>query len=282
MEIKVADQRALVIEASLGFAEAQKKAWTKKLDAFGTINKVASFLTKPKNEDFELAYKEFRFQPFWHVAARARYVYDRNSNYQVSVGGTEVCTVTLEGNDFEVTNGHIHVSVVEHCRQESEEDVLIDGMTGERNKELTKYLKLSAKDVPTEQLQESLPKDAIVVPPQARVSGIVREMLSRMIQGIQADKIFEEHAEISCVDLYYHPVYAFQYNWKAKGKEAILELDGATGEVRSGARTFKEYIGKVIDRDFLFDLGADAAGMLIPGGSIAVKVAKKYIENKSK
>ena len=30
------------------------------------------------------------------------------------------------------------------------------------------------------------------------------------------------------------------------------------------------------------DIGADAAGMLIPGGSIAVKVAKKYIEHKAK
>jgi hypothetical protein len=39
-------------------------------------------------------------------------------------------------------------------------------------------------------------------------------------------------------------------------------------------------MGKVLDTGFLFDLGADAAGMLIPGGSIAVKVAKKYFDSK--
>jgi hypothetical protein len=33
-------------------------------------------------------------------------------------------------------------------------------------------------------------------------------------------------------------------------------------------------------RILLFDLGADAAGLLILGGSIAVKVAKKYIDNR--
>ena len=50
--------------------------------------------------------------------------------------------------------------------------------------------------------------------------------------------------------------------------------------MRAGSRIFKEYLGKVLDPDFLFDLGADAAGMFIPGGSIAVKVAKKYIDSK--
>jgi tRNA nucleotidyltransferase/poly(A) polymerase len=38
----------------------------------------------------------------------------------------------------------------------------------------------------------------------------------------------------------------------------------------TGNRTFNEYLGKVLDINFLFDVGADAAGILIPGGSIAV------------
>jgi hypothetical protein len=37
-----------------------------------------------------------------------------------------------------------------------------------------------------------------------------------------------------------------------------------------------------LDRDFLFDIGADAAGMFIPGGSIAVKAAKKVIDAKKR
>ena len=41
-------------------------------------------------------------------------------------------------------------------------------------------------------------------------------------------------------------------------------------------------LGKALDPDFLFDIGADAAGVLIPGGSIAVKVARKYIASKKK
>jgi hypothetical protein len=37
----------------------------------------------------------------------------------------------------------------------------------------------------------------------------------------------------------------------------------------------------MVTRDALFDLGADAAGMLIPGGSIAVKVAKVALDKRS-
>jgi hypothetical protein len=35
-----------------------------------------------------------------------------------------------------------------------------------------------------------------------------------------------------------------------------------------------------LDKNSLFDLGAGAAGLLIPGGSIAVKVARKVIDRK--
>ncbi len=281
MEINVADQRILVFTPHLSFTEAKQKAWEKKLISFDAISKVAGFLSRPKDEDFELLYEEQRFEPFWHVIASARYVYDRNAGYQVTSSGPEVRSVTLHNTKYEVTNGHIHVSVTEHCVQEEQDEVIVDGVTGKSNPDLAEYLSRSP-DVVKGELEKAVPKGSILVPPQARVSAIMRDALSKMIKGIQADKILEEHVEVKCVDLYYHPVYAFQYKWKSKAKEAIVEVDGLTGAVRAGNRTFSEYLGKVLSRDFLFDVGADAAGMFIPGGSIAVKVAKRYMDTKKK
>jgi len=282
MEFKIASERVLICKEQFTLKEAEAKAWSKKLEAFGTLDKFTSFLSRPKEEDFELIYQEHRYQPFWHVASKAHYVYDRDSHYQFEVTGHEVGTVTLEGKNFPVTNGHLHVPVIEHCQEDLAEELLMDGVSGEKKPSLKEYLNKAVIEVKGKDIKKSLKKDDIVVPPQTRISAIMREMLAHMIQGIQADKIFEEQVEVTYVDLYYRPIYAFQYRWKSKNKEAILEFDGITGATQTGSRTFNEYLGKVLDIDFLFDLGADAAGIFLPGGSIAVKVAKKYLDKKTK
>lgn len=281
MEIQVADQRIFLFRDNVSHADAEKKAWERKVSAFGAISQVTSFLSKPKDEDFELVYSEHRYQPFWHVAAKAKYVYDRKAQYQIPAHDNVVTKVTFDSADFEITNGHFHMWVIEHCNQEEIDEVFVEGATGKENSTLKEYFAKSAQVV-TGSLEKFIPKGSIIVPPQSRVSAIMRDSLSKMIKGIQADTILEEHVEVTRVDLYYHPIYAFQYMWKSKNKDAIVEVDSVSGAVTTGSRIFSEYIGKVLDPNFLFDVGADAAGLFIPGGSIAVKVAKKYIDTKHK
>lgn len=281
MEIHVAGERILLFKDQLTTDAAQTKAWEKKISSFGAISSVTGFFSKPNDSDFELTYQEHRYQPFWHVVAKAKYIYDRKAEYQIDVKHPEVKAFTFESTRFEATNNHVHMSVMEHCIQEEHDEVFVDGVTGKNKPELSHYLSLSPKEVSGD-LTKFTPKGSILVPPQSRVSAIMRDALSKMIKGIQADTILEEHVEVTCVDLYYHPIFAFQYKWKSKNKDAIVEVDALTGAVSTGNRTFNEYLGKVLDPIFLFDVGADAAGMLIPGGSIAVKVAKKYIDAKKK
>jgi hypothetical protein len=280
MDFHIATQKILLLQEQITAEDAQKKSFAKKMDAFGTLNMMASFLSKPKDDDFELVYQEHRYQPFWHILSRAHYVYDRENNYQFEVKGREVKKVTIEGKDFEVQNSHLHIPVTEHCEESPEEEVFIEGISGDKRGDLQNYLKFAVKEAQGENIQENVAKEDIIVPPKARVSAIMREMLSKMIQGIQADKIFEEKIEVACMDLYYRPVYAFQYRWKSKNKEGIIEVDAINGNTNAGSKTFKEFMGKALDRDFLFDVGADALGIFVPGGSIAVKVAKKYIDGK--
>lgn len=259
------------------FEEAKAKAWSKRVDAFGTMNKVMGILSRPNESDFELTYSEQRLQPFWHVIATSKYVYDRSSTYQVPPKGPEVTRVTLLNTEYEVSNGALSLSVIEHCNEEGRSEVLVDGVTGKETPELKNYLNLSPVLVEGE-ITSVVGADVIVVPPQARVSGLMRQTLAKMIKGIEADTILEESVEVPCIDLYYHPVYAFKYKWISKNKEGILEFDALTGTIRTGTRIFSEYLGKIPNKDFLFDLGGDVAGMLVPGGSIAVKMAKHIMD----
>ena len=280
MQIQVADQRILLLKDKISPEIAKTTAWQKKTSAFGTLSKVTSFLSKPKDEEFTVTYSEHRYEPFWHVVAKARYEYTRASSYYVPVNGKEVKSVTLQDTKYDVTNGKINIPVLEYCLQEELEDKIIDGLTSVPAPQLRTHLSLTAHEIQG-QLKDHVDAADILVPPQARISAIMRDSLAGMIKGIQADTILDERVEVTHVDLYYRPIYAYKFSWISKQKEAILEVDGLTGDCTTGNRIFSEYIGKVLNQDFLFDVGADAAGLIIPGGSIMVKAAKRYIDAKN-
>jgi hypothetical protein len=48
--------------------------------------------------------------------------------------------------------------------------------------------------------------------------------------------------------------------------------------VRTGGKTWGDQFKELISSDLLFDVTADAAGMLLPGGSIAVRFVKAVVE----
>ena len=209
MQIEVANQRMLLLRDRLSLEEATDKAWQKKVSAFDTLSKMTSFLSKPRDEDFKLVYSEHRYEPFWHVVASARYEYTRTNNYQVSTSGQEVKAVTLHDNRYEVLNGHIHLPVLEYCLQEEREESLIDGVSGKNSPQLLQYVAMGPLEI-TGQLRDEVGAEAILIPPQVRISAIMRDSLSHMITGIQADTIIAEQVAVSRVDLYYRPTYAFK------------------------------------------------------------------------
>jgi hypothetical protein len=280
MEIQTAKERIVVLEDQVSLEDARTHASKKRMAAFGTINQVTSLFSAPKDDEFEETYFEHRYEPFWYVKAHAKYVFDRTASYSVPVSDKTVRKVTFRDATYDVdTLMCFSIPVMEHCVLEESTSLHIDAVTGKEQLGYMVYDGSASKVVKTT-IEATVTKGSIIVPPTTRVSGIVRETLAKLIKGIQADTISEEQVTVDVIDLYYHPVYAFEYKWKTKGKTGIVQVDASTGNVTTGQRTFAEFLGKRIDTNFLFDVGADAAGIFIPGGSIAVKVAKKYIDSR--
>jgi hypothetical protein len=282
MQTTIADQRILIFKDQISLEYAKATAWSKKVDAFGNIQKLTNFLSRPKDEEFEITYSEHRYQPIWHIKGAFKYDYERKTNYDVPVGGPEVKTVMIEGKEYSAIKQKIVLEGLDHCIEEEQLEVMVDGISGVKQSALTRYLSYIASITDKAELDQLSADNIIIVPPQARVSALVNEILASAVKVIHADKVYEERIDISNVDLYYRPVYAFQIDWKTKQKQMVVEVDGLSSEVTFGNKTFQEYLGKQVDMNFLFDLGADAAGMILPGGSIAVKLAKKYIESQKK
>ena len=106
--------------------------------------------------------------------------------------------------------------------------------------------------------------------------------MTEVIKPVQAQVIHEEQVDVETIDLYFRPVYAFEYEWAAKSKRVVIEYDALTNDTRTGGKKWRDQIKGVLTRDLLFDVTADAVGMIVPGGSIAIKLVKAVVDRGKK
>ncbi len=275
MNVELAEERILVLADRFSVEHAEGRAWTKRTDAFGAFAKIGGLINKPKDEQFEVVYRERRLQPFWRLTAHTDYTYERNRDHKLKVGG-EVQSVTLFGQTIQAANKEATVSLVETCHEETRREWFYDGLSKSAQPGLKSYLAFDSKPVTPEELNEQAKGGSVVVPPEAKSSSLTREVLSQVMPKIEADKILEETVQIDAIELYYRPVYAFRYRWQ--GKEAVVEFDAVTGDTRTGGSTFETYVGKFIDPKFLLDAGVEAANLFVPGANLARIIVTKGLK----
>ena len=275
MNVELAEERVLVLPDPSTMEAAETRAWAKRVDAFGAIARMSGLLGKPKDDEFELVYKERRLQPFWRLAATATYAYERSRAYTVKVAG-EVQSVAIAGETKTISAGAFSISGMESCREDTHRDFYYDGLSKEVRAELAAYVKYDGKVVTHDELVEIAKTGTIVVPPEARSSMIIREVVAAMLSKIDADRVLEETVRIESVDLYYRPVYAFRY--RRQGKEAVVEYDALTGVARPGGATFETYLGKILEPKFLFDMTVETANIFFPGATLARVIVNKSLE----
>ena len=279
MNVELAEERILLLPDKLGAPQAEARSAAKRTEAFGAFARLGGLLQKPKDEDFEVIYRELRLQPFWRISASTTYVYERVKQHKVKVGA-EVQSVTLGAQNFPVVHREATVPVTECCRESSQKDWLFDGITKKYDSTLKTYAGIETATVTADELNEQAKAGAVGVPPEARASMLTREVISRSIRKIEADRIIEETMRVDAIDLVYRPVYAMRYRWQQK--EAVVEVDAVTGETRVGGTTFEGYVGKLVDRDFLLDAGVEAANMFIPGVNLAKIIVTKGMQKLAK
>ena len=272
MDVTIAEQKAFVFADQLSDQTVRERAIEKKLDAFGTV---AKFLQRPKPEEIQLTYSEKRYEAFWYVAAKATYIYDRSQRYRVPLPDAAVKKITIAGTVYEPQKERdsrvLVLSGVEHCEDITERQVYLDAVSGEK-RDLSAYLKFASTVIPD--LREFKPEHALIVEPQVRIAQVVRELVQSLMKSFQADTMLDDRVEISQVGLYFHPIYAFEYHWVPKDKKQVIEFDGLTGVMRTEGKAIQHGLKNFIDNDLLFDLSSEAVNLVVPGGAIAIKLAR--------
>ena len=278
MDISLGESRILALEPRLGRDDALHRAEEKKTGALGSG--IGGLLSRPKPEDVVLAATQHRIEPFWHVVCTAHYKYDRSRTYTVPASAPDVRGVTVLGEDYGVvasgkSPASFAMPVLEHCTEDLREEVWIDGLTAQAMGSGAALMAGPSTEVAD---PAALSADGtMVVTPDHRASAIVRQLLAKLMVPLQADQIFEEQLGVPSLELVYRPIWAFEFELPAKGRRGVVEVDGLTGETKT-ATSLKLQIKGHISRDAMFDIGADTIGMIVPGGNIALKLARAAID----
>jgi hypothetical protein len=277
MDISLADEQAYHIISQVAVEVARDRVEQKKTNLVAGM--VGALFSRPKPEEIQLIGLENRLEPFWHIVISARTVYDRNHAYTVNLSGAEIQRVTLLGQEFAIDPKvkAFTLNGVEHCLEEQRAGRIFDALSGEKT-DLNKHLAAAKTEIAD--VAAFAPEGVLVVPPQVRATAVVRQVMAEVVKPVQAQVIHEERVDVEKIELNFRPVYAFEYDWAAKGKRTVVEFDAVTGDMRTGGKRLSDQIKNMLTRDLLFDVTADAVGMFVPGGSIAVKIVKAVVDRK--
>jgi len=271
MDIRLADERILLLPDTLTPEMAEAAAATRRIDAFGTFAKMAGLLSKPKSDEIELVYRERRLQPYWVLTCTRICAYERTRQHVLKLP-PEVRQITVVGEVYDVQAQQTAIQVMESCREETRRDAVFDALSGDAAPDIPATARTASTQV-SEDALSALADSTVLVPPKAKAAVVVRDLLNSLSNKIDADRLIEEAVNFEAIDLYYRPVYAFRY--RRQGKEAVVEVDGVTGEVRLGGATFEAYLGKVLEPRFLLEVGAETINLFVPGATLVkVLVAK--------
>lgn len=273
MEIEIAEQGAFVFEPSITAEEARGRAGAHKAAAFGTLSRLFS---RPKPEDVTITDQGVWYLPLWHAKGQIRFVYDRRESYKVPVKTRHVTGVSVGERNLTVSAGAIEVPVVEHCERDEQKELWLDALSNQPMN-AQPYLKAVAIAV---NLQDFAPQDAKIVAPSVRASAVIRALLGDDIRPADADEIKEERVKVECIDLYLRPTFNFKFEWAAKSKSAEVAVDALTGELQTQPAAAMAAVAKLLKPETLFDLGAETLNVIVPGGAIALKVAKALAEKR--
>lgn len=278
MEIALADERLFLLEEQMTFDEIRQRAADKRTTAFS--GGIGGLLQRPKNEEVNLVASKRRLEPFWHIVGHSRYEYERTRQYSVPASGPEVRKVTVLGTDYDIANGApaFQMPVLEHCLEEFRREIFVDGMTGQPVADGAQVIGGRRSEV--HDVAELSANDTVVIPPEQRASFVVRGVVQELMKPIQADRLLQEELILETADLYYRPIWSFEYKWAPKDKTGFIEIDGVTGQIRQTNQLLPQIKGMVTNKEVWFDIGADTVELLVPGGGIAMKVARAVTDRK--
>jgi len=276
-KIRVESEKLLLLQDSLGWDKARQLAQDHKVKAFGGI---MSLLMKPKPGEIEVIYEERRYEAFWHIVGTAFFEYKRRNKYKVAVEKIVQDLEVLSKNFVvEKETGTFTLESIEHCKEDYREEMMIEAKS-DQAKDFKKYLHYPHDKI--ESTEELIKDGTQVVYMETRANTLVRKVLGNLVKPIKADEILREEITINNLNLFFFPIYTFEFFWKAKNKKVTVSFDGVTTEINMHASKISDTLKESFNSNDLFEFSKEIAANIIPGGGLAMMMGRKVFEISSK
>jgi hypothetical protein len=262
----IADPRCFVLLPVLDKSQAYTQAGEHKGRVFTFDPKqVLRTLGRKRAPGIEAELLERRLVPFWHVRCRSHFDYTRMKDYTIAANDRDAVSITIQGNDHQGnpiemiyrvdqtgrSGGQVKLTGIERCITERNAEQWIDSYTRTEDwvaKQLEEHQKImrestKLKPRPVSDLGEfganlridgeQLFRDdvkTIVVPPLETADNVVRRALQQVMVSIEAATIYDWALEVMTIDLYFRPLYVFQFERRDESGSTnglkLEELDG--------------------------------------------------------
>lgn len=241
----------------------------------GSIGFFSRLIYRPKPEEIQLIFCEQRLHPFWQIECEASLDYLRSRPLSLDLED-QVCEIKIGDQLFKAAKKRVDITVEERCHAKQLISRSVDATTGMQADFSATIERGKARAL----IIEKPDKDGFrIIPARIRASILVRDIIFEFMKPIKALEIIAQGLNISKLNLYYRPVYAFEFNWVGRDQKVTFEIDGVTGRLSEG-HSSADKSSETLSEANLFDIGADALGLIIPGGEIAAKLAAAFLGKK--
>lgn len=310
--IELSLPRSFVLDPIINAEQAYAQAGAYKSRVFG-LDLIK--LIRRSKTTIEARLLERRLVPFWHIQCQSHFDYSRLNNYQIAPHHPDAIKITLQGPnqqalDFRVDQtgrsaSYVALTGIERCLTRRDKTVWIDsyiqqeevapGDWEKQQQRMQKYVLqrpqlvedleafASTLTVQGQQLfQDGI--QTIVVPPLETADNVVRRSLKEVMVSIDAPTIHEAYLKVGKIDLYFRPLYVFEFEKLDEHGNALErkleELDALNREHWTNLATTEFQMSKLPWAKIL-RLSADIGNILlqdVPIAGTAFKITGKILD----
>lgn len=237
------EPRCFVLEPVINESQAYAQAGEHKSKVFGFDIRRA-FRGRPKNIETKLIHR--RLVSFWHIQCRSHFDFSRLRDYTITVHDSDAAIITIQGTDksgsqteaiYRIdqsgrSGGQVKLTGIERCIKDREVTEWIDSYIQSDDwsdkEKITKQKQLQESTLQRPRQVADLENfannlmlegeplfddnvETIVVPPLETVDNVIRRILPKVTVPIEAATIYDWSLEVLKVDLYFRPIFVFEF-----------------------------------------------------------------------